>query len=674
MKLDKIGVRAPIDAPTLWFLVTLACVMLAAWFPFIPNWQTFIHPWRVEVFASVLLLGTLTFSVIRIRQSELALKLDADEWKFILLPMLAFILWSALSVIWAASWKSAAHHTFVWAEYFVFYVLFRRMVESGRSAAILLSVFILTLLFYSLPAIVEYCALLTFGGTTTIGIRYAKFGEQIITLLPLVLLGVVRMRGIRFAIGVGAVAALWLLIFCSLGRANYLLFATSVIVLFAAVSISRRYRRYAPRLALVIAIFVVAPLPLHVFSFLSSEASVPVVGRFSDAASLDNSSNFRRLMTSLAVEMIADHPVVGIGADNFGMEVNKYRQAYGAANPEDSNLSNAEEQIPEHAHNEFLQIATELGAVGVALMGWLLIGIGILAFRSLRQVRSGSLFPFAAVVGLGMFLASSLVSSYSFRVMQNGTIFFFVLAIASSALFRQRKSETDAVAVTLSSRRLQIACAAGIIMCLGLIAYSGLRVSSVILTAQANQTQSTEEALPLYQAAMKLDDENPDARHNLGMRLFRRERYAEAVPYLKSAIEIGRAPSAELSYLATAQTLSGDHAGAEATMKIASELYPRSAFVLTRYSTLLDSHGNTAEAASVFQRARSINESAAKTWQAVIVSGPKALSEMAARDKSYMQVMQLKPESSIYAVVTERYITFPDEQRFSGFKATIKEP
>jgi hypothetical protein len=39
-----------------------------------------------------------------------------------------------------------------------------------------------------------------------------------------------------------------------------------------------------------------------------------------------------------------------------------------------------------------------------------------------------------------------------------------------------------------------------------------------------------------------------------------------------------------------------------------------------------------------------------------------------------MQVMQLKPESSIYAVVTERYIKFPEEQKFSGFQATSKEP
>lgn len=674
MKLDKIGVRASIDSPTVWFLAALLCVMLAVWFPFIPNWQTFIHPWRVEISASLLLLGTLMFFMIRMRTSNQEFRFDADEWKFVILPILAFILWSAISATWAASWKSAAHHTFVWAEYLIFYVVFRRMVESGRSAGILLSVFVVTLLFYSLPAIVEYCSLLTFSGETTIGIRYAKFGEQIVTLLPLVLLGVIRMRGKRFAFGVVGVVALWLLIFCSLGRANYLLFATSVIALFAAVAISRRYRRYAPRFALIIVILAVAPLPLHLFSFFSSVPSMPVLDRFSDSTTLDSSNNFRRLMISVASEMIGDHPIAGIGADNFGMEVNKYRQAYGAANPQDSNLANAEDQIPEHAHNEFLQVAAELGAVGVALMAWLLFGIGILAIRSLGHLRSGSLFPFAAVLGLGMFLLSSLVSSYSFRVMQNGIVFFFVLAVASSALFRSRASESATVHMALGRNRLQLACGAGILACLGLIAYSGLRVSSVIFTTRANQTQSTEAAMQLYETAMELDDENPDARQNLGMRLFRRQRFGESVPYLESAIKIGRAPSSELSYLATAQTLSGDHSGAEATMKAASELYPRSPFVLTRYSTLLDSHGNTTEAVAVFQRAKRINESAAKTWQAVIVSGPKALSEMAARDRSYMQVMQLEPESSIYAVVTERYIKFPDEQRFSGFKATITEP
>ncbi|MEP6705065.1 MAG: hypothetical protein ABJB34_09705, partial [Acidobacteriota bacterium] len=257
---------------------------------------------------------------------------------------------------------------------------------------------------------------------------------------------------------------------------------------------------------------------------------------------------------------------------------------------------------------------------------------------------------------------------------QNGLVFFFVLAVASSTLFRARTGAAAPETVTLARSRLNVACAAGILACLGLLGYTALRLTSVILTSRANQTQSTERAMPLYHNAMALDDENPDVRQNLGMRLFGLERFGEAVPYLESAIRIGRAQSAEFSYLATAQTLAGDPAGAEATLKTACELYPRSPFMLTRYSTLLDSHGKTDEAASLFQRAKVIDERAAKTWQAIIVYGPKALSDLAARDNSYMFVMELSPESSMYAVVSERYIMFPDEQRAYGLKRSVTEP
>jgi hypothetical protein len=46
---------------------------------------------------------------------------------------------------------------------------------------------------------------------------------------------------------------------------------------------------------------------------------------------------------------------------------------------------------------------------------------------------------------------------------------------------------------------------------------------------------------------------------------------------------------------------------------------------------------------------------------------------MAARDSAYMHVMELTPQGSIYAVITERFIRFPEEQRFSLFKAVEDE-
>ncbi|HEX6279682.1 MAG TPA: O-antigen ligase family protein, partial [Pyrinomonadaceae bacterium] len=433
-------IRPSINSPTLWFLIGLAVVMLALWFPFIPNWQTFIHMWRVEIAGSVLLLCTLSYFIVRARRRDTAIQLHPDEMKFIVLPILAFILWSSMSILWAESWKSAVHHSLVWAEYLMFYIIFRQILERDGGLKALLAVLVLTLLLYSLPAIIEYCAYLTFGGQTTLGIRFAKYGEQVVTLLPLVLLGVIRTHGKQFVIGAAVVTMLWLLIFCSLGRANYFLFGGVIVSLFACVLISNGYRKYAPRFALLVVLLVVAPLPLHVFSLFSSNTIVPPLARLNDSDALASSNNFRKLMMSLAGQMLRDNPTAGVGGDNFGMQVNRYRQAYGAANPQDINLANAEDQIPGHAHNEFLQVAAELGGVGVAIMTWLLVGIGALAFRSIRYVRSGSLYPVAAILGPGMFLASSLVSSYSFRVMQNGIVFFFVLAVASTTLIRSHRA------------------------------------------------------------------------------------------------------------------------------------------------------------------------------------------------------------------------------------------
>ena len=166
--------------------------------------------------------------------------------------------------------------------------------------------------------------------------------------------------------------------------------------------------------------------------------------------------------------------------------------------------------------------------------------------------------------------------------------------------------------------------------------------------------------MPSYDLAMRLDDENPDARGNLGMRLLRSRRYNEAIPYLESAISMGRAPSAEFSYLATARALAGDNNGAEKTMASAVSLYPRSPFVLTRYAAILEKNGKPSEAAAVFNQALKIDERATRAWRALIVSGPKSASDLAARDPSYLPVEELRPQSGIVAVVTERFIRFPE--------------
>ena len=648
------------------FYFGLALVLLAMWLPFVPSWQTFIHMWRTEIAASLFLSATLIFLYVRSRKTLPAFELFPDEWKLIVLPLIAFTLWSLISASWAESWKSAIHHSFIWAEYLAFYLLFRQIVAQKAGFDISLRVIVLVLVLYAVPAIVEYCAYISFGGPTTLGMRFGKYGEQIVTLLPLVLVTLVRKNGRHFVIGTVAVVLLWLLVFCTFGRANYFLFGCGVLGTLALLLISPLNRRAIPKFSLVVLLLLIAPLPLHIFSFLSPEGSGSAVTRFTASDGLADSNNVRKLLIQLSTEMVRDNPVLGVGADNFGMQVNRYREAYGAANPGDVTLSSAEDQIPAHAHNEFLQIIVELGIVGGVFIAWLLVGIGVMAFKSMRRIRSGPLDGPAAILGLGMFFASSLVSAYSFRSMQNGIVFFFVLAVGAVHTLGRVRNEEKEEARTISANQLRVAFAGTIIACVGLILYSTVRISSVIVTNRANQTRPIRAAVPLYQLAMSLDDENPDPHQNLGMRLFHARRYADAVSHLRSAISIGRAPSAELSYLATSESLAGDHRAAEETFSLAAAMYPRSPFVLARYSSLLANNGKDEEAERVFSRAVAIDAKAAYTWQALINSGPKAVTEMAVRDPKYSPVMDLRPRSSIYAVVTERFIRYPEEQRFSA--------
>ena len=658
--------------PGLPLFIGLAVVLLANWIPFIPAWSTFIHIWRVDLTASVFLLITLSYLIWHSGSIAIPLAPSSRERRWIVFPIVIFIAWSALSVTWASSPRSAIHHTLVWAEYLIFYLLVRHLVDHRDNFRRLLQTIAIVLVLFALPAVIEYAGTMTVSGESTLRGRYAKYGEQIITILPLLIIASLRLPRRAFHVSLAVICILWLLIYCTAARINVLLFIFAFVFTFLPVFAIRRFHRYRARLAVCGLALILAPVPFLALSWSLGDPDIPIANRLADTSGNEYSNGFRLLMNSVSVEMIRSKPLFGVGADNYGFEFNTFRRQHALIDPADENLAYGEFGIVGRAHNELLQVAAELGVIGIAIITWLLAGLAFLAVLSVKHARTQSLYPLAAILGLGMFLVSSLVSSYSFRLMQNGFVFFFVLAVAAKILFR-REDQTPAQAVARHPHRLKLAYAFGILACIGLTGYSLVRVASVVVTEMANSTRSTEESMPLYELAMKLDGENPDVRQNLGMRLLRRQRYAEAVPYLESSIEIGRAQAAEFSYLATAKSLSGDLAGAEATMKNAVELYPQSPFLLTRYATLLEANGKKGESGPVFHRAKQIDARAASSWRALIQSGPKALSEIAAKDDSYLQVSELHPESSLFAVVTERYIRFPDEQRFSLVKVVIDE-
>ena len=150
--------------PGLPFYLGLALVPLAVWIPFVPDWKTFIHMWRADLAAAVFLVVILGFIAIRSRRMTLPLSFSVEEFRFIVLPIAAFICWSGLSMLWADSWKSAFHHTAVWLSYLLFYFLFRYLLDRPPNLGKLLQTFTVVLLLFAIPAVIEFVPLAAFGG------------------------------------------------------------------------------------------------------------------------------------------------------------------------------------------------------------------------------------------------------------------------------------------------------------------------------------------------------------------------------------------------------------------------------------------------------------------------------------------------------------------------------
>ena len=156
-----------------------------------------------------------------------------------------------------------------------------------------------------------------------------------------------------------------------------------------------------------------------------------MVGRVGDTEGMTSSNNFRKLMLYISAEMFHANPFVGIGADNFGFEANKYRASFSAKESENPVLAESESNIPERAHNEYAQIIAELGIIGGLIFLWFLGGIGILAFRAFKN--RNRLPPIICRGSRAGHIFDEFISHLlSFRLIQNGFVFFFVLPLLPS--------------------------------------------------------------------------------------------------------------------------------------------------------------------------------------------------------------------------------------------------
>ena len=409
------------------------------------------------------------------------------------------------------------------------------------------------------------------------------------------------------------------------------------IILFAAQYRRRAFVSFAVWLVLTMGVqvgfSVLSPIPATV-DYISGKADVT-----------RGTALARVFVWKIGTQMAAEHPFVGVGSDNFGISFNKAREHYRIGHPADPPDEPVSDNLIERGHNELLQVTAELGLVGLLLF---VAPFLVLAWMFLKSLSARKQFPpvlWAALGGMAAFLVSSMVSSFSFRLAQNGIAFFIVFALAAVELRRLRGEEIH-VESAVTPRISFAGVILSVYLLLSLITLGSKGYAEQCVLA-AGREHEIETASLLYERAVRLDPAYASAYLQRFGRYYATEDFASAAVHLRKAIDGGCGVVLTYSALAASFEKSGQPDSADHVFDEALRIYPRSVFLRIRYSRFLTDINRQADSAAQFAIARAIDKRQADGWSNLFEIGSVRAFYAARENRELAAPAELLPEAAV---------------------------
>ena len=496
---DSTGFNRFLDVSPYWLIVFWPFIHLVSFLPSIPQpTLTLGYLWKSELALAVLLLLTLISSMIFRRGHDQVRKIPDIEVVWIVVPLLAFAAWSGFSVIWAHSIHNAVHHTLLWLCFAIFYLLARQIIAVPKLEQASLYICALVLGIIGLSAVVSYAGSVK-PITNAFTFRYYRYAEAFVGFVPLFL--AMSMTGEKRRSLFFAVVALvcFLAVGLTLSRAIFVAGFSGIAVFFVVTLLSKKLNQYRRKALILGGLLIIVTGVSQVSGILYQKSTLTRLAGMDEHS--QSTVNARYLYWGTAIELLKQSPLIGVGADNYSTNYRSALEKYAALDTENKKLELTEEVIPERAHNEFLQILSELGVVGFALFSWFVIGILVIACRSWRK-QGWPLMTIALISGMLAFLISSLASAYSFRVTANGLGFFFLVAIFLQRSVGETALTSEPAGFALRSRIKPFITVLALIVCLAMIGFSIMRAAGLMYLAKAQNTADPDKVIRNFQKAI----------------------------------------------------------------------------------------------------------------------------------------------------------------------------
>lgn len=389
------------------------------------------------------------------------------------LPLFLFWLWGLISALFSAHRAQSLNSYSIITSYALFFYLIPYILKDHRQHRIIFDILILVSIYISVLSILQYMGLFRMedrfsiaGGPLPKIAIYSTLGNPnfigsfLIGMAPIILASILTSNLSKRIIYIAGFATLSEAIMILRSKGSYLALIISSLFLFWLVnkipptlpsssrgegkgggSFHRGYLQCRSRLRFPIVIIsilaVILTLALAFISLLPGGIT-PIYQELKGVTLEHPTIKGRLLMWHTALLMIRDHPILGIGPDRFGNYYQPYRARIFNNIPDPASVYPDDPSYGEetHAHNEYIQAASETGIIGLVLFLWLIyrsIKGGLILFNSITD-RKERLMVAGMICGVIAILTHSLVE-FPLHLPATGMLFWLILGILFSMPF-----------------------------------------------------------------------------------------------------------------------------------------------------------------------------------------------------------------------------------------------
>jgi O-antigen ligase len=619
----------------------------------LPKGSISSFPWRQELVIALLLVITLALILKQAAtSSNWSIRFQRTELSIHLL-LASFVVWGAASVLWAQGWFHSAHYILSWITYVMCFILMRQITVKPRLLRLSLAALAVVVSIIGIASAIEFWS--TEPAVYQYGLllrRSTGLGEPFAVCVPIFAILAICLHKWRAAVLCGLAAVLaWLTTLQSLERAPIVGLTAGLILLGAGMIAKKAWRPRPVRAMLLLAVLVATTVA-------QSHTTSSSFTRFQEFKGKDASTQVRLLVWAIGLEMFREHPLRGVGANNYELAYPEARAQFSARHPDSPLVSSQEEFMAQRAHNEYIQILAELGLAGFVIFVLFCAGLICLALKAIRSARNP--LALGAVCSLTTFAISSGASSVSFRWLGSGLLFFFASAITlrfASSRIQETKSCTRFPAL---GRYVK---ASGLVLSLVLLggagalginsAFRGMAVAKGATGLPPGSSSDSDPAESLFRAAIRWNPYDGPTHFDFGVWLYGKRRYLESLQHLRLATQRGFNSSTCYAFQAGAEAAAGEGIAAEQTLARAVAVYPRSVFLRVRHAIALAEAGRSEEATKAYETALALDAPAARGWRQLMCFGPDSAYAAANEDTRISPPKDLRPASWAYPAIAE---------------------